>query len=156
MVALSIPDAEIADRIRETQRRMDEEGLSALLCFGAHRDYAPADLWYLARWSCIDEETSYVFVPSSGDTVLITDAEWDLERARAEAAAGEIVLDRDPEAVDSRPADSVLRQLEAVTEAIDHRFDHLAALADDLWPDAVAWQHQNAEIPLPGHSYLSA
>ena len=48
------------------------------------------------------------------------------------------------------------RRTEAVTEAIDHRFDHLAALADDLWPDAVAWQHQNAEVPLPGHSYLSA
>ena len=51
--------------------------MAAVLCFGAHRDYALADQWYLARWSCIDEETS-VFVPGPGETTLITDAEvWE-------------------------------------------------------------------------------
>jgi Xaa-Pro aminopeptidase len=75
---------------------MAAERLAAIVCFGAHRDYAPADLWYLARWSCIDEETSYVVVPASGETTLITDAEWDVERAREEAYAGEIALDRAP------------------------------------------------------------
>jgi len=79
---------------------MAERGLSSLACFGAHRDYAPADLWYLARWSCIDEEVSFVFVPREGETTLITDAPWDLERARAEAVAGSVVFD-------ARPADTL-------------------------------------------------
>ena len=70
------------------------------MCFGAHRDYAPADLWYLARWSCIDEEVSFVFVPRSGETTLVTDAPWDLERAREEAVTGSVVFD-------ARPADTL-------------------------------------------------
>ena len=91
---------EIASRVTELQDRMVEKGLSSLVCFGAHRDYAPADLWYLARWSCIDEEVSFVFVPRSGETTLVTDAPWDLERAREEAVAGSVVFD-------ARPADTL-------------------------------------------------
>lgn len=91
-----IPDTEIDARVAALQRMMSEHGLSAILCFGAHRDYAPADLWYLTRWSCIDEETSYVFVPGVGETTLITDAEWDLERSRVEAHAGSVAFDAEP------------------------------------------------------------
>ena len=91
---------EISSRVTDLQVRMAERGLSSLVCFGAHRDYAPADLWYLARWSCIDEEVSFVFVPRSGETTLITDAPWDLERARAEAVAESVVFD-------ARPADTL-------------------------------------------------
>jgi Xaa-Pro aminopeptidase len=91
-----ILDTEIDARVAALQRMMSEHGLSAVLCFGAHRDYAPADLWYLARWSCIDEETSYVFVPDAGETTLITDAEWDLERSRVEAHADSIAFDAEP------------------------------------------------------------
>jgi Xaa-Pro aminopeptidase len=91
-----IPDGEIDARVAALQRMMSEHGLSAVLCFGAHRDYAPADLWYLARWSCIDEETSYVFVPGAGETTLITDAEWDVERSRVEARAGSVGFDAEP------------------------------------------------------------
>jgi Xaa-Pro aminopeptidase len=91
-----IPDGEIDARVATLQRMMSEHGLAAVLCFGAHRDYAPADLWYLARWSCIDEETSYVFVPGVGVSTLITDAEWDLERSRVEARAGSIAFDAEP------------------------------------------------------------
>ncbi len=91
-----IADSEIADRVAALQGALRERGLEAVICFGAHRDYYPADLRYLARWSCTDEETSYVFVPAEGETTLITDAEWDLERAQDEACAGSIVLDRVP------------------------------------------------------------
>lgn len=91
-----IPNREIAGRIERLQALMAEQRLAALICFGAHRDYAPADLWYLARWSCIDEEMSYVFVPPHGETTLVTDAEWDEERARDEAFAGTVAFDRAP------------------------------------------------------------
>jgi Xaa-Pro aminopeptidase len=91
-----IPDSEIAGRIERLQALMAEKGVAALICFGAHRDYAPADLWYLARWSCIDEEMSYVFVPPEGETTLVTDAEWDEERARDEAFTGSVIFDRLP------------------------------------------------------------
>ncbi len=87
---LEVPPEEIGARVVDLQGRMTERGLGAVLCFGAHRDYAPADLWYLARWSCIDEEVSFVFVPASGATTLVTDAPWDLDRAREEAVAGTV------------------------------------------------------------------
>jgi Xaa-Pro aminopeptidase len=70
--------------------------LAAVICFGAHRDFWPADLRYLARWSCTDEELSFLFVPAEGQTTLVTNAEWDLERALAEARAGDILYDPDP------------------------------------------------------------
>lgn len=100
-MALTVITAEeIASRITQLQARLVESGLSSIVCFGAHRDYAPADLWYLARWSCIDEEVSFVFIPSSGETTLVTDAPWDVERAREEAVAGSVVFD-------ARPADTL-------------------------------------------------
>lgn len=91
---------EIESRVIELQARLVENGLSCVVCFGAHRDYAPADLWYLARWSCIDEEVSFVFIPRSGETTLVTDASWDVERAREEAAAGSVIFG-------DRPADTL-------------------------------------------------
>ncbi len=94
--AADISNAEITRRVDALQDELRERGLAAAICFGAHRDYYPADLRYFARWSCTDEETSYVFVPAEGETTLITDAEWDLERARVVACAGAIVLDPTP------------------------------------------------------------
>ena len=91
-----ISDSEIDGRVARLQGTLAESGLSAVICFGAHRDYCPADIRYLARWSCTDEEQSFVFVPSEGPSVLVTDAEWDVARARMEARAGEILLDRSP------------------------------------------------------------
>jgi Xaa-Pro aminopeptidase len=95
----ALSDAEIAERIERLQRLMAEHGFDALVCYGAHRDWAPADLWYLARWSCIDEEMSYVVVPAAGPTTLVTDAEWDVERAQEEAVAGRVLFDREPGAL---------------------------------------------------------
>jgi Xaa-Pro aminopeptidase len=91
-----IADAEIDARVGRLQAELRDRGLAAAVCFGAHRDYCPADLRYLARWSCTDEELSFVFVPADGATTLLTDAEWDLERARSEARAGAVVLDAQP------------------------------------------------------------
>jgi Xaa-Pro aminopeptidase len=91
-----ISDAEIAERVGRLQEQLRDQGLGAVICFGAHRDYAPADIRYLARWSCTDEELSFVFVPAEGESVLVTDAPWDVERAQSEASAGRIVFDADP------------------------------------------------------------
>jgi Xaa-Pro aminopeptidase len=91
-----ISDDEIDTRVERLQAELRARGLVAAICFGAHRDYCPADLRYLARWSCTDEELSFVFVPQDGATTLMTDAEWDLERAQTEARAGEVVLDPEP------------------------------------------------------------
>lgn len=97
---LVITDSEIAERVARVQDALSDRDLRAAICFGAHRDYYPADLRYLARWSCTDEETSYLFVPAEGETTLITDAEWDFERAQTEAFAGSVVFD-------PRPADTL-------------------------------------------------
>jgi Xaa-Pro aminopeptidase len=94
--AAALRDDELQRRVDDLQRLMADHGFSALVCYGAHRDWVPADLWYLARWSCIDEEMSYVVVPSSGPTTLVTDAEWDVDRAKEEAFAGEVLFDRRP------------------------------------------------------------
>jgi Xaa-Pro aminopeptidase len=95
----ALSDGEIAGRVKRLQELMAEHGFDALVCYGAHRDWAPADLWYLARWSCIDEESSYVVVPSSGPSTLVTDAEWDFERAKEEAVAGQVLFDQQPGAL---------------------------------------------------------
>jgi Xaa-Pro aminopeptidase len=97
--AVALGDDEVRGRVDALQALMRAEGLSALVCYGAHRDWVPADLWYLARWSCIDEEMSYVVVPATGATTLVTDAEWDLERAQDEAFAGEVLFERAPGAL---------------------------------------------------------
>jgi Xaa-Pro aminopeptidase len=92
----AIADGEIDARVRRLQAEAAARGLSAVICFGAHRDFWPADLRYLARWYCTDEELSFLFVPADGQTTLVTNAEWDLERALAEARAGDILYDREP------------------------------------------------------------
>lgn len=89
MIVNPITDDELAGRVRAVRDGMADEGLDVLLAYGAHRDYHPADLRYLARWYCVEEETSCLVVPASGPTVLITDASWDLERAQAEGFADE-------------------------------------------------------------------
>jgi Xaa-Pro aminopeptidase len=92
----AIADDEIDRRVRRLQAEASARGLSAVICFGAHRDFWPADLRYLARWSCTDEELSFLFVPAVGPTTLMTNAEWDLERALVEARAGDILHEPDP------------------------------------------------------------
>lgn len=92
---LPINDDEYRGRVAAVQAEIRERGLSALIAYGAHRDYQPADLRYLARWYCIEEETACLFVPAEGPTTLITDASWDVERAQAEAYAGSVRHARD-------------------------------------------------------------
>ena len=70
---------------------LDARSLDALIAYGAHRDYRPADLRYLARWFCVEEETSALFVPREGPTTLLTDVAWDIDRARREAFADQMV-----------------------------------------------------------------
>ncbi len=92
----AITDREIDQRVERLQAEAAGRGLRAVICFGAHRDFWPADLRYLARWYCTDEELSFLFVPATGQTTLVTNAEWDLERALTEARAGDILYDPDP------------------------------------------------------------
>jgi len=82
-----IADAELDARIDAVRAAMADARIDVLLAYGAHRDYHPGDLRYLARWYCVEEETSCLVVPASGPTVLLTDASWDLKRAEAEAHA---------------------------------------------------------------------
>lgn len=91
----AIGDGEHAARIDAVRAVLAERGLDVLIAYGAHRDYQPADLRWLARWYCVEEETSCVVVPMEGPTALVTDASWDLERAQAEAFADEFTLARD-------------------------------------------------------------
>lgn len=90
-----ISDAEHGARIDAVRAALAERGLDVLLAYGAHRDYQPADLRWLARWYCVEEETSCVVVPAEGPTTLVTDASWDVERAEAEAFADEVTLARE-------------------------------------------------------------
>jgi len=80
-----IGESEFRQRIARLRGTMAEEGLDALIAYGAHRDYQPGDLRYFARWYCVEEETAALYVPAEGPTVLLTDASWDVERAEAEA-----------------------------------------------------------------------
>jgi Xaa-Pro dipeptidase len=90
MTAAPISDAEYASRIDRLRAVLAEARLAGLIAYGAHREYHPADLRYLARWYCVEEETAALFVPASGPTTLLTDAVWDVERAQAEAYADEV------------------------------------------------------------------
>ena len=78
---------EHAQRVAAVRERARAAQLDAVVAYGAHRDYQPADLRYLADWYCVEEETALLFVPVDGPTRLVTDASWDLERAEAEAVA---------------------------------------------------------------------
>lgn len=82
-----ITDAEFAARVSALREKCGEQGLAGLIAYGAHRDYQPADLRYLARWYCVEEETACIVVPLDGPTTLLTDMSWDVDRARAEAYA---------------------------------------------------------------------
>jgi Xaa-Pro aminopeptidase len=84
-----ITDNELAERVAAVRGAMAKAEIDLLLAYGAHRDYHPADLRYLARWYCVEEETSCLVIPADGPTVLITDASWDLQRAEAEGYADE-------------------------------------------------------------------
>jgi Xaa-Pro aminopeptidase len=95
MTVNPITDAEYQQRVQRLRTSLEREGLDAMIAYGAHRDYHPADLRYLARWYCVEEETAALFVPREGPTVLLTDAAWDIDRARAEAIADEMMLSRD-------------------------------------------------------------
>ena len=95
MSATPISDSEYAARIDRVRARLVERGLDGLIAYGAHRDYHPADLRYLARWYCVEEEQAALFIPASGPTTLLTDAIWDLERAQAEAFADDMRYARD-------------------------------------------------------------
>jgi Xaa-Pro dipeptidase len=95
MSATPISDSEYAARIDRVRAGLVERGLDGLIAYGAHRDYHPADLRYLARWYCVEEEQAALFVPASGPTMLLTDAIWDLERAQAEAFADDMRYARD-------------------------------------------------------------
>ncbi len=90
-----ISDSEYAARIDRVRAGLAERGIDGLIAYGAHRDYHPADLRYLARWYCVEEEQAALFVPASGPTTLLTDAIWDLERAQAEAFADDMRYARD-------------------------------------------------------------
>jgi Xaa-Pro aminopeptidase len=90
-----ISDSEYAARIDRVRAGLVERGLDGLIAYGAHRDYHPADLRYLARWYCVEEEQAALFIPASGPTTLLTDAIWDLERAQAEAFADDRRYARD-------------------------------------------------------------
>jgi Xaa-Pro aminopeptidase len=89
MIDNPITDTELAARVEAVRGAMATAEIDLLLAYGAHRDYHPADLRYLARWYCVEEETSCLVIPAEGPTVLITDASWDLKRAEAEAFADE-------------------------------------------------------------------
>jgi hypothetical protein len=91
-----IADAEVRARVRRVHEELDRTGRAAVVRFAAQREDSPATSATSASRSCTDEETAYVFVPRRGETTLVIDAEWDLDRARAEAQAGEIILHRVP------------------------------------------------------------
>jgi Xaa-Pro aminopeptidase len=82
-----IADAEHAQRTQAVRSVLADRRLDVLLAYGAHRDYRPGDLRWLARWYCVEEETACVVVPRDGPVTLVTDASWDVERAEAEAYA---------------------------------------------------------------------
>ncbi len=95
MTPAPISDAEYGSRLDRVRAGLADADLAGLIAYGAHRDYHPADLRYLARWYCVEEEQAALFIPVSGPTTLLTDAAWDIERAEAEAFADEMRHSRD-------------------------------------------------------------
>lgn len=95
MIPDPIGNREHAGRIVALREAIDRAGLDAVILYGAHRDYQPADLRYFARWYCVEEETAALFVPKEGPCVLMTDAGWDVDRARVEAYADDMRLTQD-------------------------------------------------------------
>lgn len=68
-----------------------------MLAYGAHLDYAPGDLTYLASWRCIEDGTACLFVPVDGPSVLLVDTPSEVERAREEAYADDIRIGNFPD-----------------------------------------------------------
>jgi Xaa-Pro aminopeptidase len=95
IAAAPIPRAEFAERIARVRERMGGLGLDTVACYGAHVDYAPGDLRYLADWFCIEEEQALLVVPADGPVTLLTDSSADLDRAREQAVCDEVALASD-------------------------------------------------------------
>jgi Xaa-Pro aminopeptidase len=91
IAAAPIAQEEFGERIGRVRERMGGLGLDALACYGAHVDYAPGDLRYLADWFCIEEEQAMLVIPAEGPVVLVTDSSADYERAREQAVCDEVV-----------------------------------------------------------------
>jgi Xaa-Pro aminopeptidase len=85
-----IARAEFGERIARVRELVGEAGLDVLVCYGAHVDYAPGDLRYLADWFCIEEEQAMLVIPVSGPVVLLTDSAADVDRAREQAESDEV------------------------------------------------------------------
>ena len=66
MIANPISESEYANRIARVREALDARSLDALIAYGAHRDYRPADLRYLARWFCVEEELRHCSFPVKG------------------------------------------------------------------------------------------
>ena len=82
IAAAPIAREEFGERIARVRERMGGLGLDALACYGAHVDYAPGDLRYLADWFCIEEEQAMLVVPADSSVALLTDSSADLDRER--------------------------------------------------------------------------
>jgi Xaa-Pro aminopeptidase len=85
-----IADAEFDQRVQRVQRALTSAGLSGLIAYSAHRDYYPGDLRYLSNWACLEEESACLYIPGEGSTTFITNASWELRRAKSEAHASEV------------------------------------------------------------------
>ena len=95
IAAAPISRGEFGERIARVRERMDRLGLDALACYGAHVDYAPGDLRYLADWFCIEEEQAMLVVPADGPVTLLSDSSADLDRARERAVCDRVELASD-------------------------------------------------------------
>jgi Xaa-Pro dipeptidase len=95
IAAAPIARREFGERISRVRGRMGGLGLDALVCYGAHVDYAPGDLRYLADWFCIEEEQAMLVVPADGPVTLLTDSSADLDRAREQAVCDRVELATD-------------------------------------------------------------
>ena len=95
IAAAPIAREEFGERIARVRERMGGLGLDALVCYGAHVDYAPGDLRYLADWFCIEEEQAMLVVPADGSVTLLTDSSADLDRAREQAVCDRVELASD-------------------------------------------------------------
>src|SRR5262249_57171155 len=76
-----IPDAEHAERTQAVRSALADRRLDVLLAYGAHRDYRPGDLRWLARWYCVVEETAGGVLPPAGPTTPPPPASSTLPRA---------------------------------------------------------------------------
>lgn len=109
-----IGDGEHGRRIEAVRSALAERDLDVLLAYGAHRDYQPADLRWLARWYCVEEETACVEQP----------AEPAADHSEARLVAYSMVLD-------GKPREEVAQHL-----ADDFGLADSDALLDDLYARA--------------------